>query len=593
MASCSGGDMGVTRRSALAGLSGGLAAMSGCLSRIRALVGRSQPTTVSLSIKTLPVDQDPYAIAIARQLSTWLESAGIQASIQPITAEGLYRQTLVNHEFDLFVGQFPGTFDDPDAFHSLLHSTYSVESGLQNPFGYTNLMMDDLLERQRRETGTQRTETATRIQRRLVQVCPFLVLGFPNVIRAARTDRFTGWNGVFDPSPVNLLGLNRTAESATRLRATTPDDRSMANLNPLMSSYRGPSDITDLLYDSLAYRYQGTLYPWAATNWEWTGEDPLELEVTLREDLSWHDDRQLTASDAAFTYRLLQDTSLESLPEPVPTFRYRGRSSLVDSATAVDDVTLRLRFADCSRQTARRVLTVPLLPQHVWRDRTDKATVSGVDVGVTTTDALVSSNIPPVGSGPLQFTSVSQDQTLVLERFEDHFLETTEETGLPSALSDGLAFDEFELRFVGSDSSAVNLVADGEADVTALGVGPNLTSRIGRADEVSLNIDRSGAFYFVGINTRRPPLTNPRFRNTLARLVDRGWLAESVFDGYVDPAVSPLAGTKWLPSDLEWERSDPVTDFLGTDGTIDTERARKAFRAAGYRYNEQGRLLQS
>jgi len=586
------GDVGVTRRSALAALSGGLAATSGCLSRIRALVGRNEPTTVSLSIKTLPVDQDPYAIAIARQLSAWFEAAGIRASIQPITAEVLYRQTLVNHEFDVFVGQFPGTFDDPDAFYSLLHSTYSVESGTQNPFGYTNLLMDDLLERQRRETGSQRAETVSRIQRRLIQVCPFLVLGFPNVIRAARTDRFSGWNGAFDPSPLNLLGLDRTA-SATRLRATTPDDRPMANLNPLMSSYRGPSDITDLLYDALAYRYRDTLYPWAATNWEWTGEDPLELEVTLRDSLTWHDGQQLTASDVSFTHRLLGDTSLASLSETVPVFRFRGRSSLVERATAVDDTTVRIQFTDCSRQTARRLLTVPVLPEHIWTTRTDRATVSGVDVGVTTTDALVDANIPPVGSGPLEFVSVSQGQTLVLERFDDHFLETSEETGVPSELADGPAFEELELEFVGLDSSAVNLVADGEADVTALGVEPTLASRIGRADDVSLNIDRSGAFYFVGFNTRRPPLTNPRFRNTMARLVDRGTLVESVFDGYADPAVSPLAGTAWLPPDLDWDPSNPVTEFLGTDGAVDSDRAHEAFRAAGYRYNEQGRLLQS
>ena len=48
----------------------------------------------------------------------------------------------------------------------------------------------------------------------------------------------------------------------------------MANLNPLMSSHRGSWNITDLLYDSLAYRYRGTLYPWAATNWEWVSEEP-------------------------------------------------------------------------------------------------------------------------------------------------------------------------------------------------------------------------------------------------------------------------------------------------------------------------------
>jgi len=585
--------MGVTRRSALTGLTAGLAATSGCLSKIRALVSRSRPTTVSFSIKTLPVDQDPYAIAIARQVSAWFEAAGIQASIQPMTAEELYRQTLTNHQFDVFVGQYPGEFADPDAFYPLLHSTYSVESGMQNPFGYTNLSMDDLLEQQRRETGTDRVETVTRIQRRVVQECPFVVLGFPNVIRAARTDQFTGWSGVFDPTPVNLLSLNRTDPSATTLRATTPDDRPMRNLNPLMSTYRGPGDVTDLLYDSLAHRYRGTLYPWAAANWEWTGEDPLELEVTLREDLTWHDAERLTASDAAFTYRLLRDTSLGALDETVPTFRFRGRSSLVEDATAVDDLTLRIQFTDCSRQVARRVLTVPVLPSHIWSDRTDKATLSGVDVGVTTTDALVNQNIPPIGSGPLSFRSVTRAQSLLLERFDDHFVEREDETGIPSDLSGGIPFEEFELRFIGSDSSAVNLVADGEADVTARGVGPDLTPRIGAAEDVSLNIDRSGAFYYLGFNTRRSPLTNPRFRNIVSRLVDRAALAESVFDGYVDPAVSPLAGSSWLPSDLAWSVSDPVIEFLGSDGAVDAERSREAFRAAGYRYNEQMQLLRS
>lgn len=593
MTSRSGAAVGVSRRTALAGLTGGLAASSGCLGRIRALVGRNQPSAVSLSITTLPVDQDPYATAIARAVSAWFEAAGIRSGIQPTTAEELYRKTLINQDFDVFVGQFPGPFADPDALYSLLHSTYSVESGLQNPFGYTNLSMDTLLEQQRRETGRSRSATVARIQRRLVQECPFLVLGFPNVVRAARTDQFTGWPGAFDPTPVNLLTLSRSDESVTTLRATTPDSRPMANLNPLMAAYRGPSDVTELLYDSLAYRFQGTLYPWAAANWEWVGEDPLELEVTLREDLTWHDGEGLTASDAAFTYRLLRDTSLGERDETVPTFRFRGRSSLVEEATALDDLTLAIELGDSSRQVGRRVLTVPVLPRHVWEDRTEKATLSGVDVGVTTTDALVSQNIPPVGSGPLEFGSVTQGQQLVLERFDDHFTRREGETGLPSGLAGGPPFEAFELEFVGSDAAAVDLVSNGEVDVTALGVGPDLTPTIGRAPDVSLNVDRSGAFYYLGFNTRRAPLSNPRFRHTLARLVDRTTLADDVFDGYVDPAVSPLAGTAWLPSDLRWTASSPVVDFLGSDGAVDGERARDAFRAAGYRYNEQQRLLQS
>ena len=582
----------VSRRSLLTGLTAGLAASSGCLNRIRAIVGRQQPSTVSLSIKTLPVDEDPFAIAIARRLSTWFDAAGIRTSVEPMTAEELYQQTLINHNFDVFVGQFPGHVDDPDALYPLLHSTYSVEPGLQNPFGYTNLLMDDLLERQRRESGAARAEAATAIQRQLVDTAPFTVVGFPDVVRAARTDRFTGWNPAFDPSPVHLLTLNRVEASATTIRATTPDSRPMANLNPLMVAYRGQADVTALLYDPLARRYRGTLYPWVATEWTWTAEDPLTLELTLRDDMSWHDGEALTADDVSFTYDLLADTSLGSMDQAVPTVRFRGRSSLVDSVTALDDLTVQFQFDDCSRAVARRALTVPLLPGHIWADRTSRAELSGVDVGSTTTDALVTDAVPPVGSGPLEYDSVVPRQELVLERYEDHFLHRDEaETGLPSELARGAPFERFELQFVGSDSSALNLVADGEADVTALGVGPDLTTRIGADDDVSLHVNRSPAFYFVGFNTRRSPMTNPRFRGVLSRLVDRATLEDAVFGGYVNPAVSPLAGTDWLPPELSWSASNPVTEFLGSDGSVDTERAREAFRTAGYRYNEQGRLI--
>ena len=585
------GDGGVSRRSVLTGLTAGVAATSGCLNRLRALVGRDEPDTVSLSIKTLPVDEDPYAIAIARELSAWFDTAGIDTSVQPMTAEELYQQTLINHNFDVFVGQFPGRLTDPDALYSLLHSTYSVEPGLQNPFGYTNLLMDDLLEQQRRESGSDRANSVEQIQRQLTDVAPFTVVGFPEVIRAARTDRFTGWTGAFYPSPVNLLSLNRVDESATTLRATTPDSRPMANLNPLMTTYRRSSDITDLLYDPLVRPSEGAYHPWVATDWTWTGEDPLELAVTLREGLLWHDGEDLTAEDAAFTYDLLGDTSLGELDQPVPTLRFRGRSSLVSSATAVDDRTLTLQFADSSQEVAPRALTVPLLPEHIWSDRSTRADLTGINVDVTTTEALVTDAIPPVGSGPLEYASSSGRQLLVLEQFDDHFLRTDEETGAPGSLVGGPPFDRFELEFVGSDASAVNLIATGDADVTALGVDPDLTSTIGAATDVSLTLGRSNAFYFAGFNTRRSPLTNPRFRELLTRLLDRPTLAESVFDGYVDLAVSPLDGTTWLPAELAWSESDPTTEFLGSDGVVDPEQAETAFRAAGYRYNEQGRLI--
>jgi len=170
------------------------------------------------------------------------------------------------------------------------------------------------------------------------------------------------------------------------------------------------------------------------------------------------------------------------------------------------------------------------LPAHIWRERTARADVSGFAVGAPTTEALVTNAVPPIGSGPLAFESAAQRDRLVLERFEDHFLERSV-TDVPDAFADGVPFDRFELQFVASDSSAVDLIANGEADVTALGVGPDLVSRMGEDDELSPSIERSHAPYVAGFNARRSPLSNPRFRYLLSRLLDRGELDESVFGG--------------------------------------------------------------
>ncbi|WP_241692904.1 ABC transporter substrate-binding protein [Haloarcula limicola] len=582
---------GVTRRALLAGLTAGATGTSGCVTRLRTLANRQQPDPISLSVKCLPVDEDPYSIAIARQVAEWFGTAGIDTTVQPMTAEELYRQTLVNHEFDVFVGQYPSHTVRPDALYPLLHSRFSVEPGWQNPFGYTNLTVDDLLTEQRRTSGERRAEAVSEIQRHLVRECPFVVVGFPDVIRAASNERFTGWRSMAGLSPLHLLSLDRRDLSATTLRATTPDMRPTTNLNPLVASFRRSGSVTELIYDSLARRYRGDLHPWAAAEFEWTAENPPVVRATLREDQTWHDGEPLTADDVEFTYALLADTSLGSFDEPVPPLRFRGRASLVESATALDDRTVEIEFGECTPEVATRALTVPLLAEHVWEDRAARADVSGLNLGSATTEALVASAVPPVGSGPLEFESAAGRESLTLSRFEDHFLERPDQTQLPGPIAGGVPFEEFELRFVGSDASAVDLVANGEADFTSVGVGPDLVRTIGKQQHLTLAVDQTDSFYFLGFNARRTPLSNPRFRHLLSRLLDRKTVAESVFNDYVTPAVSPLAGTDWLPSDLAWDEDHPVTSFLGSGGSVNKLRAREAFRDAGYRYDERHRLL--
>lgn len=617
----------LTRRALLATV--GVGATSGCIRSIQSTAGRDTPDQVSLSIKTLPADADPRATRIARFLATNLEAVGVDAKVVPMSREELYRDVLLNQSFDVYVAQHPGRHD-PDVLRPLTHSTFDVELGWPNPFGYADLELDDSLERQARQEGASRTETLATVQHTLVRNQPFSVVAVPEEIRATRDDRFVGsdgfpvhsvpWylsltergaDGVDDTEPTDgtstpqptssgnsttQTSVTPTDESAeTTFRTTLTDARPTENLNPLAVEFRSPDSITSLLYDPPARYVAGELVPWLASAVEMTtgSDETLVGHLRLRDGLQWHDGTDLTAQDVAFTFEFLQDTSLGSQSTPVPSPRFRGLTSLVDSVTATSKHDVRFEFGDTAKPVAERVFTVPVLPEHVWTKQSGKTMAASLNTDGGVTNALVWSNPNPVGSGPFRFVSSTVKQSVVLEPFADHFLArdgvdgTAGQFHLPP-------FDRLVFKLVPSSGAAVELLHRGEADATASPVLPGEVSTIGRHDDLLLHVKQSSQFYHVGYNVRRAPLSNPRFRRAVARLLDKPYLVDEVFRGYASPASSPLApetDTDLVPPALQWDDADPALPFHGSAGQLDVEAARDAFRAIGYRYTTDGRLL--
>ncbi|WP_436929370.1 ABC transporter substrate-binding protein [Halosimplex halobium] len=587
---------------------------AGCMRRLRAATGWESVTPVSVGIKTLPADADPYALRVAQSVAGWFRAAGLEVSVTPVAPEELYRQVLIRNNFDAFVGRIPARLRDGDGLYALLHSRFGSEPGWQNPFGYANLDVDDRLVEQRTATGEARSEALAAVQRSVARTQPFSLVAFPDEVRAVRDGRFEGWGGIDFESPLGYLSLDEgsreaVSEGATAtttatasddpatLRTVITDRRPTENLNPLAAEFRWTGVLTGLLYDPLGYETDsGGVEPWLADTWEFetVGGRP-RARVRLRDGLTWHDGEPLTAADVALTYALLSDVTLGRTTEGTDTAteddaavaapRFRGRSSLVADAEALDPRTVEIRFTDCTATVAARALTVPVLPEHVWRDRAGPASVGGVDFGATS-EALVTNNVPPVGSGPFAFERNVPGDRLVLDRFDDHFLASDPPAELPGDV-DGLPpFERVDVTVVGTDETAVSMVASGDADVTGTAVGAGTIPRIGRSEGVDLVVGRSPSPYVVGYNARRPPLTNPRFRNTLGHLVDQRALVDDVFDGYGWPAATLLAGTDLAPADLRFEDEHPVTPFFGSSGTVDADAARAAFRDAGYEYDD-------
>jgi peptide/nickel transport system substrate-binding protein len=581
-----------TRRAVLGGaVAAGASLTGGCIGAARTLIDQDGPDKVTLTIKTVPADTDPVATRIARHLADNLEAAGVRAHIELMRRRELRRDILVDDEYQVYVGLFPGR-QGPDALRPLLHSVYAGSRGWQNPFNFTDIPIDDLLQRQRARSGTGRRIAIGDLQREIASKQPFGILAFPREINAARTDRFVGWDKFPLSDPQAYLALERRDPDVDdrRLRVTTTNEELTRNLNPFAIEYRTRGTFTGLLYDPLGRRNNGAIRPWLAREWSLEQHDRDTIAtINLRPGLQWHDGKWLTAKDVAFTYRFLNDTSLDEADAAIPAPRFHGRASLVDQVEARDRRTVELHFPDTSPEVARRALTVPILPAHIWKPKATEATFAGTDRYIT--EALVWSNPEPVGSGPVTFESRVEDESLVLNRFEDHFLHRDTPGDVSERIDNSLPFEQLSVRIVPSDHAAIELLATDEADATASSVDPSTVARIGTNRDLRLLVNGTRAFYHVGFNTGREPLGNPHFRRAVVRLIDKAYITEEILDGYARPATSPLAGTDWVTADLKWSGADPEVPFAGEDGRLDVQKARKMFRDAGFEYSEEGALL--
>lgn len=562
-------DVGATRRELLACAGGAAALSAGCVSRTRALVNRDSAEQVALSVKTLPADADLLATTIARRLVEHLEAVGVAPKLVPMEESELLRDVLVNGNFDVYVTRLPRP-KDPDRLRPLFHSQYAEEPGWQNPFGFADLRVDGLLETQR--DAESRRSTVGDLQEALAQAQPLTPLVAADEVRAVRADRFERASAGFEDPQDYLTAHIESGDGPGTLRVTRTDARATRNLNPLSVEFRNRGTITGLLYDSLGRRADGAVRPWLAADWRWEREGSPTATVELREGLTWHDGTSIDAEDVAFTYRFLEDTSLSESERAVPAPRFRGRTALVEETEMVDDTTIRLSFGSVAREVASRTLTVPVLPGHVWRERTGAANLTGLSLYDGTTEALVWPNPDPVGSGPLRVENRVPGERLVLERVDDHFA--------------AVPYEKLVVDVVPSALGSLDLLSAGDADVTGSALPPSAVAEAAREDALRVTARPARMLYHLGFNTTRPRTSNTRFRRAVAGLLDESYLVRSVFRGYATPATTPLAGSDWVPSSLAWDGADPEVPFFGRDGDLDVDAARNAFRDIGFEYDD-------
>ncbi|MXV64403.1 ABC transporter substrate-binding protein [Natronorubrum sp. JWXQ-INN-674] len=572
-----------TRRGLLAGIGvGATSALAGCSERLWSQAETPGSEQVSLTIKTVPADDNRLAASIASHLRENYRAAGIDATHEPVTKAELYRDILLEGDYDVFVARHPG-LDEYDALRGLLHSRFRSEHGWQNPFQFSDVTADDYLDQQRVATESDRRDLLTDLIDHLAETAPYTVVAYPHPLSGASAE-------ITVPSPprqpqeyIEILSQSDNGPRDGPLEVGVFGEELTERLNPLTVDRNRIDGLLDLLYDPLARRIDGEYVPWLAEEVEWTEEDGIQARVTLREGLEWHDGESLDAEDVAFTLRFIGDTSMGDVDGGVPAPRYRSQQTLVSTTNVVDSQTVVLSMSDTTPAAARRVLTIPVLPEHIWDDRSEL-------LADRQTRALADDNDDPIGSGLFSFADATTDLEIELEPFEEHVLRGA--TTGPDILDGFSQFEGITFRVSPNPGAMVEALIDGEIDVTASELPPQHTEPIRDAENVSTITGTTDAFYMIGYNNAHDELSNPYFRRVCSRLIDREHVVSEFFETFAQPAASSeeLVGVNsetWGHDNLETDDEPEILRFPGTDGEVNTSRVRSLFQDIGYRYENE------
>jgi len=262
---------------------------------------------------------------------------------------------------------------------------------------------------------------------------------------------------------------------------------------PYLHLPRGPGFmVTSLVFDTLIWRgADGRFVGCLADSWD-VSSDGLLADFRLNPHAKWHDGRPVTAEDVAFTIAYMR----------------RHPYSFADVSPIAS---VQVEAADRLRMTLKRPYapflanlagSVPILPRHVYAGIEDPLRFSAPEAAI--------------GSGPFVFKSYDRAQKRYL--FQAH-------VGYHRGR---VAADELALLEMSPPAAAKGLI-DGIVDM-ASDIDP---AQVEALTAHGIGIVRYSSYlaYRLQFNTRKPPLSDPVVRRSIASAIDREALIRLAFRG--------------------------------------------------------------
>ena len=318
-------------------------------------------------------------------------------------------------------------------------------------------------------------------------------------------------------------------------------------LNPLTTTTGQDIYILNLIYDTLVkVDINGQIVPWLAESYN--AIDDRTIEVTLRDDVKFHDGRPLTVEDVKFTFDFAKE---------VKAPYYASKIKAIESVEIIGDNKLVFKLSEpFAPFMSNGLALVGILPKHIWESKYQELGAEGI---------LSWPNTPTIGSGPFMFDYWRPNEEMMLNSNKEHF---------SNPKIDGILRIPYAQAY-----GIIQALISGEIDITGQNMLPLDLEEIEKVDSLqTIDIADQGS-YMLHYNMRKQPFNDAHVRRALTYAIPKQAIVDVIFGGKALKAFSVVGeiNEAWHNPDIE------KIDY-------DMEKARKELENAGFRWDENGML---
>jgi peptide/nickel transport system substrate-binding protein len=311
---------------------------------------------------------------------------------------------------------------------------------------------------------------------------------------------------------------------------------------------------------------------------EWT------VTVAVDADAKWSDGVAISADDIVFTFETVREFDLQrgwATAYPQATAETLGLVAI--ESPSADTVVFRYNERPGLPFWPNGPGTAPIMPRHFWEPIVEEA--RGADDPVTA--LLSASGEGEPSGGPVVIESFSRNR--VEAGPNPNWLRSGDEVvSGDAAYQLGPFFDQMIFEVYPSSSDAVTALDAGDIDVvlSQAGLDRRTVGFLTPNSDVTTVTNDTNGFRYLAFNLRAQPMSIPAFREALALMVDKRFIAEEVLAGQAKPlyATVPPGNPRWFDPDITASFSSRYEDQTAEERLT---AAVEILEAAGFAWDQR------